>query len=716
MYPIRLQIENFCTIAEADISFSDFSSALIVGKIRGNEKFSNGAGKSTIFSAIKYVLFNEVDFSSLDKAIRHGTDYCKITFEFRPTMNGEIYKIIRTRSKKAGPEIRFYKKVNEIWDDITQRRNIDTEKELEKIVKLNYKTFCNSVLFAQTDLNGLASLRPEKRKLALKEVLQLNIYSKYEAIAKKKASELANEIEKEKVILGTIGTPEDDILKFEKDLKETSEIILNKNNYLFSIRKSFDDENNTYVNLTKKFELLERQSLESIEKQRSIKNDIDKINEIIKEYERKVALVGEAGKLLVKSVKEISGNLNSLKELELRDKEIVKNEIDGFTQSTLNKKSEYNSQLSKLDELKIPLPTGTICKYCRQKIIDRDSCQVLIEVEIREREISIKEVKVELEKLNTKFNSIKEEYRNIELSESKLTQYKNEISSKEKELEMKRSMYSEYLELLKSNRQLLSEKTDQIKILKKNQFIENAEEYSNLKININNTKAKLTAIHNDIENTNKSIMSLSSIIAVLSHKIEERKKDSNKAGACIINISSLENKLIVHQKVVQAFGSAGIPALITHTILDDFQVETNYWLFKIRPGLQLQFSVIKDRVDGDKEDTLDINYILNGYDLEYEQLSGAQKFIVALALKLGLASVIKKRLGVEIGLLLIDEVDKSIDEGGLEAFVDAIKQLQQDFKILVITHNNDLKDKFSHAILVEQNEKFISTAKVVNTW
>jgi DNA repair exonuclease SbcCD ATPase subunit len=167
---------------------------------------------------------------------------------------------------------------------------------------------------------------------------------------------------------------------------------------------------------------------------------------------------------------------------------------------------------------------------------------------------------------------------------------------------------------------------------------------------------------------------------------------------------------------VQAFGSGGIPALITHTILDDFQIDTNNFLAQLWPGLQAQFSVIKDRVDGDKDDTLDITYVLNGNELEYAQLSGAQKLIASLSLKLGLASVNKKRLGTDIKLLLIDEVDQSLDDDMLEAFEEAIKKLQKDFKILVITHNKELKEKFSHAILVEQDENLVSSAKLVNTW
>jgi hypothetical protein len=43
-------------------------------------------------------------------------------------------------------------------------------------------------------------------------------------------------------------------------------------------------------------------------------------------------------------------------------------------------------------------------------------------------------------------------------------------------------------------------------------------------------------------------------------------------------------------------------------------------------------------------DTLEITYFLNNTELEFSQLSGAQKLLVSLALRLGLAAVISKRL------------------------------------------------------------------------
>ena len=59
--------------------------------------------------------------------------------------------------------------------------------------------------------------------------------------------------------------------------------------------------------------------------------------------------------------------------------------------------------------------------------------------------------------------------------------------------------------------------------------------------------------------------------------------------------------------------------------------------------------------------------------------------------------------------------DAGLDEAGVDAFADAIRKWQNDFTIFVITHNKDLKDKFSHAILVEEDDDG-AQAKLVTSW
>lgn len=76
----------------------------------------------------------------------------------------------------------------------------------------------------------------------------------------------------------------------------------------------------------------------------------------------------------------------------------------------------------------------------------------------------------------------------------------------------------------------------------------------------------------------------------------------------------------------------------------------------------------------------------------------------------------QKIIGVDIKFLLLDEIDQSLDKASVDAFADIVKFFQKDFMILIITHNDRLKDKFAHAILVEQDINMVSKASVVTSW
>ena len=89
------------------------------------------------------------------------------------------------------------------------------------------------------------------------------------------------------------------------------------------------------------------------------------------------------------------------------------------------------------------------------------------------------------------------------------------------------------------------------------------------------------------------------------------------------------------------------------------------------------------------------------------------KLCVLFSLKLGLSFLLKKIIGANINFLLIDEIDSALDKAGVDAFADIIKFFQKDFTILVITHNDRLKDRFSNIISVEQDRNMISKAQVI---
>src|SRR5574338_296478 len=213
MKPLRLYIENFMCHEKSYIDFTQFSSALIVGKMENNDNYSNGVGKTTIFKAIEYVLFNQADVN-MEKIIRDDTTSCRIVLDF--LIGDQEYRVSRTRTRKStdlslfqrnsvdGLETEVYhtiagdvyepfadKKVMETyWKDLSGSRAGDTEKDLGKLIKINPKSFRSTIHFLQNDFGGLPTATPETRKKILKEALNLAVYTKLEKIAKDRAAAL----------------------------------------------------------------------------------------------------------------------------------------------------------------------------------------------------------------------------------------------------------------------------------------------------------------------------------------------------------------------------------------------------------------------------------------------------------------------------------------------------------------------------------------------
>lgn len=220
-----------------------------------------------------------------------------------------------------------------------------------------------------------------------------------------------------------------------------------------------------------------------------------------------------------------------------------------------------------------------------------------------------------------------------------------------------------------------------------------------------------------VNTLNKEINHYNNNKAIIQHNINQKTKDKLKKDELKKSLKELEEKFVMYPSVIQAFSTTGIPNLIIQNVLDDLQIEANNLLAQLKPGLQLSFSIEKTiEKTGDQADTLDINYTVHGKERYYEQLSGAMKLAVSFALKLGLSFLLQKMLDVDIQLLLLDEIDQSLDKASIDAFADIIKFFQHDYNILVITHNDRLKDKFSHAILVEQDTNMVSKARVVSSW
>jgi DNA repair exonuclease SbcCD ATPase subunit len=723
------------------IDFSQFSSALIIGKVENNELYSNGVGKTTIFKAIEYVLFNQADVN-LEKIIRDDEASCKITLDF--SVENQEYRVIRTRTRKGSTDVSLLERntnvgdENEVyhvnnkthdglfvpvisdkfWKDISGRRAVDTEKDLAKLLKINFKSFRSTVHFMQNDFSGLTSATPEKRKGILKEALNLAIYSKLEKLAKEKSNLLSKDIDRHKTLIDNLNDPSKDLEGLNDQVKNADQELTIKNQELDNLNVTINSQKEKINNLTRECSNLEGKFADLIAKSNILNLEKSNIETSIKEYSNKKNNIIKSANEIIAELKTLKDSREKLSSIDFSQIEILTKEISLKKEILAENNVHIQNNILKVEELKIPLPANASCKHCRQSLSKehRDNCQTQINEELKVCQENILSMKKKVSSINEEINLIQQTVNSLNNSNKELNKTSDLIILKEKEISDKKIIHKEYVDLFNKFQKDLEDKEKEIALINlelNSSAHEEAEKIKKTieaeKLNLENLNAKWTLL-------NKEITHFNNLKAVLLHNIEQKNADRNKKEELQKSLLALNEQYSVYPSVLQAFSSTGIPNLIIQNVLDDLQIEANSLLAQLKPSLQLSFSIEKTKSDGTESDTLDINYYLNGKERQYDQLSGAQKLAVTFSLKLGLSFLLQKMVGTNIKFLLLDEIDQSLDKASVDAFADIVKHFQKDFTILIITHNDRLKDKFSHAICVEQDINMASRAKVVTHW
>jgi exonuclease SbcC len=428
MLPLFLSLENFCCFEKSYLYF-DFSSALLIGVRNDNELRANAVGKSTIFLAIEYALFNETQVN-MEKIIRDNTTKASVVFDFE--FEGEIYRIVRHRTKSKS-DVNLFRAISynsdsdhndeKLWKNLSSRRNSDTEKDIAKIIKMNCNTFRDTVHFIQNDISsGLASATPEERKKLLKTALNIGFYQKLEKFVKEEFSALEKDLLIKKTSYAGFGNPDEAITIFKSEIEnltsqtqEINIIIANQNLTLqpidakkLGLEKNLAVIDSSYKNLSTQKNALavdisntqnqitksKQQIQEIVGAGKNIKIEIDKITTTIKSNKQNIKDVTDFEKELPalkekeiqylsnirvaeSKIKELDAFLSqqqpiSLAQLllEVKDTQGLNEELSSFTEKYLQYRAEISVAQNKIKELKYPLPEQDVCQNCKQTITD----------------------------------------------------------------------------------------------------------------------------------------------------------------------------------------------------------------------------------------------------------------------------------------------------------------------------------------------------------
>ena len=156
----------------------------------------NGAGKSTILDALTFSLFGKpfrkINKSQLLNSVNEKN--CLVEIEF--STNGKEYKVIRGMKPN----------VFEIYCDgvcLNQdSASKDYQEHLEQfILKMGYKCFCQIVILGSASFVPFMQLTPADRRAIIEDLLDIQIFTSMNIVAKKKLSENKENLEKNRLEL-----------------------------------------------------------------------------------------------------------------------------------------------------------------------------------------------------------------------------------------------------------------------------------------------------------------------------------------------------------------------------------------------------------------------------------------------------------------------------------------------------------------------------------
>jgi DNA repair exonuclease SbcCD ATPase subunit len=685
MIPSRLKMKNFFSHKDSEIDFSMFNSALLIGNTEGNYSKSNGSGKSAVFEAILWCLFNKSRAAMMDDIIRWGEKTCSVDLEF--SHNDVRYMVTRIRNRiNSTSSVEFFILGKDgIWQNSSCSTSGDTNLKIEEVIKLDYKTFINSVYFRQNDISEFAECDPSKKKEILKSIVDISRWDDYEKGARKKVRDINSEC---KVLRGAISDYDDVTARLADTALQIGESEKNATS-LKSRYQSFVDE---IGSLDSKYALLKK-SLDTNTYDRVI-DDLKKLNLEKESLANKKLLVETSAKgydvdkiSLEKDTGELEAKLLGRSILPVED-----GRIDSLRAQLIHfkvKKSSSQEVIKALDEREILVGE---CYTCEQPIsdevhsrlkCDHDDRRILYTEQFSEANDKILSLEGQLEA------SLSAEKENAEIQR---------ITAQVDSVQYKLNLIKDSLKKELTTLGTVDDKLSQVlfKITNNMDVLESIknDDFQSLRLKLKELKRDRDDTKDLISEQDKEAGRLAERHSVLSQRESKMQKDKKK-------ISKKLKRASLFEKLGKMFGKGGIQTILLDFVIEDLEDTSNGILASIcnEPSI-IVLDTQRPGADGVSIiETLDLKVRKDGHLQNFKSLSGGEKFRISLALRVALSDISSRYGGSSLEFLLLDEVNSPLDRYGVETlFVSVIKSLEDRYKILVITHDESLKEKFDNVI------------------
>ena len=179
----HINIQNFRSIKNIELDLDDQGIVIVKGINNSNTNAnSNGSGKSSIFQAIIFALYDSL--SNGDKSVQNNITNEDFRIELDFDIDSINYKIIRT------PKENLLYKNN---DNISARNKTDMDKQILSILNISKDQFLDSIYLSNDTDTSLCNLSPTARKERLETITGINdLVDKFKDKIKQKQEEYEN--------------------------------------------------------------------------------------------------------------------------------------------------------------------------------------------------------------------------------------------------------------------------------------------------------------------------------------------------------------------------------------------------------------------------------------------------------------------------------------------------------------------------------------------
>lgn len=277
-----LSIEGFCSISNLPLDLDRDYVTIIRGK--------NGNGKSTILSALVWVLYGKnikgiSDVNTWEKYRPKDYQGTKVEIEYSIEKNN--HKIIRCQNYKGkvhgvkGNNGVFYF-INNVLINDKYKANI--QSKIEENLGMSYNLFLNSVMFGQGMKRILTSSSSDQKKV-LEEVFELQYISKAYRLAKDKLDNLNAQIREFNTTKNSLENTQESLGEIIEDYKYQLE---HKEGEIY---EKIQGLRNKIINLKLTYKRPKSYNKDSIDYKaitRKLNDDLDKINKDIEDTNKTI--------------------------------------------------------------------------------------------------------------------------------------------------------------------------------------------------------------------------------------------------------------------------------------------------------------------------------------------------------------------------------------------------------------------------------------------